>query len=51
VRRFEIVRNDETVIGIVSPETFLTNICIVSTGSGEADRDEGAEERMLKRCE
>jgi hypothetical protein len=36
-----------TVMAVVSPETFLTNICIVSTASSEADRDEEVEECIL----
>lgn len=32
---------------LLSPETFLMKICMVSVGSGETDRDDGVEERML----
>ena len=32
---------------LLSPETFLTKIWIVSTDSGETDREIGDEERML----
>jgi len=42
-----MVRVDDTVIGIVSPETFLIKICMVSVGSGETDRDDGVEESIL----
>ena len=42
-RRFE--REDGG--SLLSPETFLTKICIVSTGSGETDREAGDEERIL----
>lgn len=34
-------------LNLLSPETFLTKICIVSVGSGETERDDGVEERML----
>lgn len=34
-------------VNLLSPETFLTKICMVSRGSGEAERDVGVEERML----
>lgn len=32
---------------ILSPATFFTNICMVSAGSGDADRETGDEERMV----
>lgn len=32
---------------LLSPETFLTKICMVSAGSGDADREIGDEERMV----
>jgi len=48
VRRLSTVREDDTVIGIVSPETFLMKICMVSVGSGETDRDDGVEERIFE---
>jgi len=35
-------------MGIVSPEMFLTKICMVSAGSGDADREIGDEERMFE---
>lgn len=39
--RLDTVVLDGTVIGIVSPDRFLTNICIDSGwGSGEADLEE-----------
>jgi len=47
VRRLRIERSWGTVMGIVSPETFLTKICMVSAGSGDADREIGDEERMV----
>jgi hypothetical protein len=31
---------------LLSPDTFLTKICIVSATSGDADREIGDEERM-----
>jgi len=40
--------------GSVSPERFLTKICIVSCGSGEAEREEevlvGVVERIFAGC-
>jgi len=47
VRRLRIERSWGTVMGIVAPETFLTKICMVSAGSGEADREIGDEARMV----
>jgi len=35
-------------MGMMSPEMFLTKICMVSTSSGETERDPGEEERMLR---
>lgn len=32
---------------LLSPDTFLTKIWIVSAGSGETERDDGDEERIL----
>jgi hypothetical protein len=32
---------------LLSPETFLIKICIVSAGSGETEREAGDEERIL----
>jgi len=51
VVRFCTERSCETVMAIVSPETFLTKICIVSTlsgSSGDTDRDMDGEERILE---
>lgn len=36
---------------LLSPETFLTKICIVDAGSGETDREAGDEERILDVCD
>lgn len=36
-----------TVMANVSPDMFLTKICIVSTSSGEADLEIGDEETIL----
>jgi len=35
---------------VVSPERFLTKICMVSDNSGEADREFGAEECISNVC-
>lgn len=67
VTRFWIERSCGTVIAIaggvswfeeeddrgslLSPETFLTKICIVNAGSGETDREAGDEERILDVCD
>jgi hypothetical protein len=32
---------------LLSPETFLTKICMVSASSGDADREIGDEERIV----
>jgi len=34
-----MLKDEGTVIAIVLPETFLTKICIVSEGSGDAERE------------
>jgi hypothetical protein len=36
---------------LLSPETFLTKICIVDAGSGETEREAGDEERILDVCD
>jgi len=36
-----------TVIANVSPDMFLTKICMVSTGSGDTDLEIGVEETIL----
>jgi len=38
-------------MGNVSPEIFLTNICMVSDGSMELDREELSDEGILVVCE
>jgi len=51
VVRFCMERSCETVKGIVWPDTFLTNICMVSAASstsGELDRVMGLGERILR---
>lgn len=45
--RFCIDRSCGTVMAKVSPDMFLTNICIVSWISGEADREIGVEDLIL----
>jgi len=35
-------------LNLLSPETFLMKICMVSVGSGETDRDDGVEERIFR---
>lgn len=34
----------------MSPDTDLTKICIVDAGSGETEREDGDEERILYVC-
>jgi len=47
----ELVSKEPQRVGgrgdVLSPATFFTNICIVSAGSGDADRETGDEERMV----
>jgi len=49
--RFCIERSWGTVRVIVSPETGLTKICIVDAGSGETEREDGDEERIMFVCD
>jgi len=48
VVRFWIVTFSGTVMGMISPEMFLTKICMVSTGSGETERRSGVDEGMMR---
>jgi len=48
VARFFIDKCWGTLMGNVSPEMSLTNICIVDRSSGDAEREMEDEERILK---
>jgi len=47
VVRFCIERFSGTVMGMISPDMFLTKICMLSTGSGDTERESGEEERIM----
>lgn len=42
---WRVLRDRESLL---SPDTFLTKICMVPTSSGETDREIDAEGRMLR---
>jgi hypothetical protein len=41
---------DVDAVYVLSPDTFLTNICIVSAQSGDADRELDVDETIVAVC-